>query len=199
MTTFAIRPYHPSDLTALYHICLGTGDAGQSAEHLYLDPDLLGHYYAAPYAVLEPELSFVLTHNGVPCGYVLAAQDTATFGKRCETEWFPPLRTRYPLPVAEIHSPDAQMIRNLHRGHRQVNEFPEYPAHLHIDILPAGQSSGWGRRLIETLAAQLRTLGAPGVYLGVGGRNTRAIGFYEHVGFQRLKEEAWGLVLGMKL
>lgn len=198
MTSFAIRPYHPTDLTALYRICLGTGDAGQGAEQLYRDPDLLGHYYAAPYAVLEPDLSFILTRDGIPCGYVLAARDTAEFGQRCEVEWFPPLRARYPLPPADDSSHDAQMIRNIHRGQRQNNDFPGYPAHLHIDILPMGQGTGWGRRLIETLTNQLRAVGAPGVYLGVGGRNTNAIGFYEHVGFHRIKEEPWGLILGMK-
>jgi ribosomal protein S18 acetylase RimI-like enzyme len=39
----------------------------------------------------------------------------------------------------------------------------------------------------------------PGVHLGVGGRNTRAIGFYTHIGFQRVREAPWGLIMGMKL
>lgn len=196
---FAIRPYHPTDLTALYRICLGTADSGQDGTHLYTDPDLVGHYYTAPYAVLEPDLSFVLTHNGTPCGYVLGVRDTATFGRRCETEWFPPLRARYPLPPESDTSRDAHMIRNIHRGHELENPFPGYPAHLHIDLLPIGQGQGWGRQMIETLLNQMRTFKIPGVFLGVGIRNTRAIGFYEHVGFQRLKEEQWGLVLGMRL
>jgi len=199
MPTFTIRPYHPSDLTALYHICLATGDSGQDGTHLYQDPNLLGHYYAAPYALLEPALSFILTRDGEPCGYVLGTLDTERFGKRCEDAWFPPLRARYPLPATEESSRDAQIIRAIHRGHEQQNNFPDYPAHLHIDILPAGQGVGWGRRLIETLLTAMRDNGAPGVHLGVGGRNSRAIGFYEHVGFQRLQTMPWGLVLGMKL
>lgn len=199
MPTFAIRPYHPSDLTALYRICLGTGDAGQDGTHLYQDPDLLGHYYAAPYAVLEPELSFMLTCDGGPCGYVLGTRDTASFGQCCEVEWFPPLRERYPMPPVEDQSRDAHMIRAIHEGHDQQHEFPDYPAHLHIDILPEGRDLGWGRRMIETLVEQMRTLGVPAVHLGVGGRNTNAIGFYEHVGFHRVKEAEWGLILGMHL
>ena len=199
MSTLSIRPYHSSDLTALYRICLGTGDAGLGAAHLYQDPDLLGHYYAAPYAVLEPDLSFMLLRDGVPCGYVLGAGDTETFGRRCEVEWFPPLRLRYPIPPVDDTSHDAHMIRAIHEGHKQQNHFPDYPAHLHIDILPEGQGAGWGRQLIETLTNQLRVKGVPAVHLGVGGRNRRAIGFYEHVGFHRIKEAPWGLILGMKL
>ncbi len=195
----AIRPYHPSDLTSIYRVCLGTGDAGKDASHLYADPDLIGHYFAAPYAVLEPDLSFVLTLHDAPCGYVLGVRDTASFGLRCESEWFPPLRARFPLPPATDITRDAQMIRAIHRGHELINHFPDYPAHLHIDILPPGQGQGWGRQMIETLLNKMRTFDIPGVFLGVGGRNTRAIGFYEHMGFHRIKEESWGLILGMKL
>src|SRR5262249_24287047 len=101
---FTIRPYHPSDLTALYHICLLTGDNGQDASGLYRDPDLLGRYYVAPYAVLEPELCFVLTRGGTPCGYILGTRDSAAFREHCEREWFPILRERYPLPEADDHS-----------------------------------------------------------------------------------------------
>ena len=59
----------------------------------------------------------------------------------------------------------------------------EYPAHLHIDLLPRLQGRGVGRRLVDTLLDALRRRGVPGVHLGVDAANTRAIGFYEHVGF----------------
>ncbi|MCB0096155.1 MAG: GNAT family N-acetyltransferase [Caldilineaceae bacterium] len=199
MSTFEIRPYHPTDLTALYRICLGTGDSGQDATHLYNDPDVIGHYYAAPYAVLEPELAFVLTHNGHAIGYVLGAADTAAFGHRCETEWFPPLRARYAMPAEDDTSRDANMIRAIYRGHRREENDASYPAHLHIDILPAGQGMGWGKRLIQTLTDAMRRQGIPGVYLGVGRRNANAVGFYQHVGFHTLQEEDWGYVFGMRL
>ena len=38
----------------------------------------------------------------------------------------------------------------------------EYPAHLHIDLLPELQGQGWGRRLIDTLVAALRERGVRG-------------------------------------
>ncbi len=196
---FYIRPYHSSDLVALYHICLHTGNSGEDGSHLYQDPNLLGHYYAAPYAVLEPDLSFILTHDGKPCGYVLGVRDTASFGKRCETDWFPPLREQYPRPDAEDQSRDASMIRAIHAGHSTENDPIDYPAHLHIDILPEGQGQGWGRKMIETLLDQLRCFDVPAVHLGVGNRNTRAIGFYEHVGFHKVKAQATYTVYGMYL
>lgn len=197
--SFNIRPYHPTDLMSLYRICLETGDNGQDATPLYNDPDLLGHFYAAPYAVLEPDLCFVLTQNGRPCGYVLGTRDTAAFGQRCETEWFPPLRQSYPLPDSDDQSADAQAIGWLHSGHDQENEFPDYPAHLHIDILPVGQGGGWGRRLLETFFGRLKKVGITAVHLGVSRQNESAIGFYHHIGFHTLGEYPSSYVLGKHL
>ena len=196
---FNIRPYHPTDLTSLYRICLQTADNGNDATPLYQDPDLLGHYYAAPYAVLEPDLCFVLTHNATPCGYVLGTRDTAVFGQRCEAEWFPPLRQRYPLRPEDDDSADAQAIRWLHQGHDQDNELADYPAHLHIDILPVGQGGGWGRKLMEIFWARLREVGVTAVHLGVSRQNPRAIGFYQHLGFYTLATYETAYVMGKRL
>jgi ribosomal protein S18 acetylase RimI-like enzyme len=189
---FAIRPYHPSDLYAYYRVCLLTGDNGSDASALYQDPELLGHIYAAPYATFEPELCFTLTEDGKPCGYVLGTRDSAAFSARCEQDWFPVLRTRYPLPDPEDTSPDADLIRSIHAGSHAHPDLSAYPAHLHIDLLPTVQGHGLGRKLIATLLNQLRGLGVPAVHLGVSAGNLRAIGFYERVGFHRIKAyEGW--------
>ncbi|MEM7114158.1 MAG: GNAT family N-acetyltransferase [Chloroflexota bacterium] len=194
-----IRPYHPSDLSSLYRICLETADNGGNATHLHSEPDLHGHFYAAPYAVLEPDLCFVLTHNGRPCGYILGARDTATFGKRCEAEWFPPLRESFPLPAPDDNSADANIIRLIHRGHDQTNDPAGYPAHLHIDILPVGQKGGWGRRLMETFWTRLLEVGVTAVHLGVSKNNPNAVGFYKHIGYEVVGEYPTAFLMGIRL
>jgi ribosomal protein S18 acetylase RimI-like enzyme len=182
----------------LYRICLLTGDSGQDASHLYQDPDLLGHLYAAPYGVLEPELCFMLTHIGQPCGYVLGTKNSVAFRERCEEMWFPILRERYPYPAEGSTSKDATLIRYLHEGYRdRVRE--DYPAHLHIDLLPVGRGKGLGRKMMTTFLDKLRELDIPGVELGVGKRNIRAIGFYETMGFVRLEEAQRSYDYGLKL
>lgn len=196
---FEIRPYHPSDLSALYRICLLTGDSGKDASGIYLDPDLLGHFYAAPYAVLEPELCFILTHNGDPSGYVLGTSDSIAFFQRCETDWFPPLRERYPPPASEVDSPDSGIIRLIHEGHKPNDDLATYPANLHIDILPIGQGQGCGRELIVRFRDKLRQMAIPAVHLEVGKANTAAIGFYERVGFHCVREYETTLAFGMRL
>jgi ribosomal protein S18 acetylase RimI-like enzyme len=196
---FKIRPYHPSDLSALYRICLWTGDSGKDARNLYQDPDLLGHIFTAPYAVFEPELCFVVTHGGKPCGYILGTRDTKSFYSRCETDWLPVLRERYPQPAADDDSRDARMMRYLHEGPKLKPELAAYPAHLHIDLLPEAQGQGLGRELISTFTQKLRELAAPALHLEVGKRNPGAIAFYQRVGFQIIAEYEFSIAFGMNL
>jgi len=196
---FTIRPYAPADLPHLYRVCLLTGDSGADASGLYRDPDLLGHFYAAPYAVHEPDLTFVLTDGEGVCGYVLGCRDSNEFAAWMETEWLPPLRRKYPLPPEGDASKDAAMIRLIHKGYVPSSLTPEYPAHLHIDLLPRAQGQGQGRKLMEGFLNRLRGLGVPGVHLGVGGRNVGAVAFYERMGFVRLQTFPWGYEYGLRL
>lgn len=195
---FTIRPFHASDIPALYRICLETGNNGKDATALYQDGELLAHYYAAPYAILEPELCFMLTNAGRPCGYILGTRDSEHFARQTEERWFPILRQRYPLPAADDKSHDAGMIRNIHRGCPAAPELAAYPAHLHIDLLPEGQGQGHGRALMATFVGRLRELGVPALHLGVGIHNRGAIAFYQRVGFHTIQEFSWGYLLGMQ-
>lgn len=199
---FSIRPYQAADEGALYRICLETGDSGVDASALYADPQLLGHVYAAPYGRFEPELAFVLQDGTGPCGYVLGARDTQAFYERLRREWWPPLRLRYPLvprPSGES-TPDERLIRLIHQGLEEDADLTrQFPSHLHIDLLPRAQGGGHGKRLMHTLLSALREANSPGVHLGVGVRNTRAIGFYRHLGFEELAHRQGALMFGLKL
>jgi ribosomal protein S18 acetylase RimI-like enzyme len=194
-----IRPYHPSDLYMLYRICLLTGKSGQDASALYKDPELIGHFYAAPYAVLNPEVCFVLTCSDKPCGYIIGTTDSERFYRRCESEWFPLLRQRYPLPDSADDSADARIIRLMHLGHVVKPELTGYPAHLHIDLLPQAQGQGLGRNLIHIFIEKLKELGVPALHLEVGKSNPGAISFYERIGFEQIVEYEYSLAFGKRL
>jgi ribosomal protein S18 acetylase RimI-like enzyme len=198
-----IRPYRPEDQSALYRICLETGDSGEDATSMYQDPEVLGHVYAGPYGALQPDLAFVVEDAEGVGGYVLGALDTAAFEERLEREWWPPLRARYADPDGKPRSeltPDERMARTIHHPSRTPADLlVRYPSHLHIDILPRLQGTGYGGGLIRTLLGALREEGSRGVHLGVGARNVRAIGFYRHMGFEELASESWGLLFGMSL
>jgi ribosomal protein S18 acetylase RimI-like enzyme len=72
-----------------------------------------------------------------------------------------------------------------------------YPAHLHIDLLPETQGQGLGRRLIETLFAELERRGVPGLHLGMDPENVGAAAFYERLGMTELPAAPGGKSYGI--
>lgn len=198
MNKFEIRPYVKEDLPALYTICLQTANHGGDATHLIQDPDLPGNIFVGPYVKHEPDMCFVLAHAGEPCGYILGTLDSKAFYAWCEREWFPPLRKQYANYQANHNSPEMWMIPLIQAGFYEDAGLEEYPAHLHIDMLPIAQGQGWGRKLIQAFTGRLKELGIPGVHLGAGKGNEGAVRFYDRVGFERLVESQWSVVFGMK-
>ena len=189
--TATIRPYQDRDLAALYEICLRTGNQGGDATDLYPgNPQLLGAVFAAPYAVLEPELAFVVDDGQRAAGYVLGTADTSRFVRRFREEWLPTQAARYPEPTGEITTPDERIRSFLHHVERIDNpEFARYPAHLHIDLLPSHQHGGFGRALITRFLATLRERGVAGVHLAMGRANRNAYAFYQRMGFTEMRLE----------
>jgi GNAT superfamily N-acetyltransferase len=179
-----IRPYQADDLDAIYRICLETGDSGKDATHLYRDARAIGHIYAGPYGVLEPESAFVLEDAQGVGGYILGAFDTHAFEKRLETEWWPELRQNYADPGPVPASRDERMAWLMHHPSRTPRRITQpYPSHLHIDLLPRFQGSGWGKRMIDTWLGAMKARGSRGAHLGVGFANERAVKFYRSYGF----------------
>lgn len=195
-----IRRAHADDLPALYEVCLRTGDAGQDATALHDHPTLLGEIYVGPYVVLPGCIALTAVDEGGPAGYCLAAVDTRDFEARCEADWWPALRARHPDPGPAPATPDEELAAHVHRPPVAPAEVvADFPAHLHIDLLPRLQGRGVGGRLLRRLLDELRARGVPGVHLGVDARNTRAIGFYRHLGFTELARSAGGVTMGLHL
>ncbi len=186
------------DLSAAYRTCLLTGDAGSDATRLFRDPDLLGHVYVGPYLARGQGTQLVPVDASGAAGYLLSTDDTVELESWAESSWWPALRTRY----ARLHdgSRDDRLIRLIHEpAPADPAIVRDHPAHLHVDLLPRTQGRGMGRRLMERLLAELRERGVEGVHFGVDGRNTRAAGFSEHLGFARIADGRWGLVRGLRL
>jgi ribosomal protein S18 acetylase RimI-like enzyme len=181
-----IRPYRPGDLEALYAVALATGDAGGDAARLYRDPKLVGHIYAAPYAILEPRTAFVAEDEKGVAGYILGAVDTRAFEALAEERWWPALRPRYRDPIGappSEWSPDQRLSYLIHHPWRAPDRIVEpFPSHLHIDLLPRLQGRGLGRRLMDRWLETARARGSTGVHLGVSAANSRAMRFYRAYG-----------------
>ena len=75
----------------------------------------------------------------------------------------------------------------------------DYPAHLHIDILPDYQSKGIGSKLISAFCNNVKEQNIDGVMLIVGSENEGARRFYERNGFTLLQDIKTGAAYGKKL
>lgn len=193
-----IRDYHPSDLGYLYEICLKTGASGSDATALYSDPYLLGNYFAAPYAHFDKRAVLVLEASGRPLGYILGTTDTAAYCAWFNTVWRPGLAwVVNPDQSSQALSDNERWLRGLYAEEQTVPVWAGgYPGHLHIDLLPEAQGSGWGRRLMDAFCVRLASLGCPGVHLGVSRANSGGVAFYRRYGMKQLHEDEWTLFFG---
>ena len=137
---------------------------------------------------LEPDFAFVLDDGQRAVGYVIGTPDTAAFARAYRARWIPRLAGRYPVPPDPPTSHEEELLALHHHPERLVwPGLDEYPAHLHIDLLPPFQRAGHGRALMETFYAAAAGAGAAGVHVTVSKANTRAIGFYHRLGFRPLE------------
>ena len=176
-----IRAYRPTDLDAVYDICVRTADAGGDARGRNSSDRLVGDVFAAPYVVLEPEVARILDDgHGAAVGYIVGTADTERFVRRYRAEWLPATEGRY-----DDSDPRDQGWLALHHNPERmlVPELAGYPAHLHIDLLPEWQGRGLGRALMASFLAGLHEAGVPRVHLGVAPANTAARAFYGRLGF----------------
>jgi ribosomal protein S18 acetylase RimI-like enzyme len=183
-----IRRYEDRDHDAVYDICVRTADAGADARGKYRSDDLMPDLFAGPYVFLEPRFAFVLDDGERAVGYVIGTPDTAAFARAYRERWIPRLADRYQVPPEPPVTPDDQMLALHYQPERLLwPGLPQYPAHLHIDLLPAFQGAGYGRELIGTFCASVADAGAAGVDVCVVSENFRALGFYDRIGFTRVE------------
>src|SRR5580704_6476706 len=187
-TAAVIRPFREADLGAVYDVCVRTADGGADARGKYHSDDLMPDLFAGPYVFLEPDFAFVLDDGRRAVGYVIGTPDTAAFTRAYRARWIPRLAGRYPVPPDRPASPDDEMIALHYWPERLLwPGLAEYPAHLHIDLLPPFQGVGYGRAMMETFYAAASRAGAAGVHVSVMAANVRAIGFYHRLGFRSLE------------
>src|SRR3569623_1372547 len=197
-TSYRIRRAEPRDAEALYEICFLTADDGRDATGVYSARRMPGYLWAAAYGALEPDFAFILDDGERAMGYVIAAPDTAAFEQRLERDWWPNVRKSLAgVKPATDHDRIALRKINVPELH-DAERLADYPAHLHINLLPPAQSGGWGRRMIETELDALREAGVKGVHLGVSPTNLRAKGFYAHLGFKDISQPG-DVTFGMTL
>ena len=93
---------------------------------------------------------------------------------------------------------DDKIIHSFHFPGKVI-DYPDYPAHLHIDILPRAQKKGIGLKMMNHFIKYLGKQNVKGLHLGVDIKNDSAIRFYKKYGLITLEEKIDSLVLGIRI
>jgi GNAT superfamily N-acetyltransferase len=185
------RRFRQEDLSDIYAISVKTGDNGRDATALYNDPKLMGHIYSAPYVLLEPDLAIVVEHKNQVVGYVVGTLNTQNWEKRLELEWWPKLRNQYKAPDPtnrDNWTMDQIRIDRMHNPRLIDREIStQYPAHMHMNLLPIMQRRGIGTRLLQKWLSIAIKDGDRSVHVGANPKNTAGIAFWQRSGFQTIR------------
>ncbi|MBQ8575910.1 MAG: GNAT family N-acetyltransferase [Clostridia bacterium] len=146
--------------------------------------------YCDYYIEKEPQNCFVaVDDNDKAIGYIISTEDFDRFEKCYMEEYYP-----------KIKKWEYRRRRSALRAIAPQREYKEeYPAHLHIDILPEYQRMGLGSKLTDALVESLRKKGVKGIMLTVWVHNEKGKKFYDKYGFTLLEEKPNVAVYGLKL
>ena len=186
------RRARPADTQALCSICLQTGDAGEDASKIYDDPQLLGLIYAAPYVAVSGGFGFVAEDEEGICGYVVGTGDTTAFEAALVEDWWPKLKARFPVErIADGKAmQDGARIRHIHQPPRTPEILlADYPAHIHMNVLPRTQGKGAGSRLLSLFLDELKNRSATGVHAGVAPSNKAGLAFWTNKGLGIVRDD----------
>jgi len=200
MSDFSIRSYKSADTSAAYEICLKTGNSGQDATHLFSDPLVLGHIYVGPCMEFEPQSVFILEDDQGPCGYIMGVLDSQTYYQWMHSEWLPKIRVDYKKPTGDPDTWDeTEKITDLLFHPVSQRLLPDFPTHLHIDLLSQAQGKGQGKLMMDRFIDYLRYNKIPGVHLELSSSNDRAFNFYRKYGMEELDRDNESIIMGYYL
>ena len=189
-----VRPYDPADRDGLVALFDAAG-AGAPGAEVWGHSRSLGEVYLTPYLDLEPESAFVAVVDGQLAGYLVGCVDDAAFPGEEE-------RTRAVIRKYGLYRRRESrrfFVRAAWDGlllkARRVPTATElsdlrWPSHLHIDLLPVARGTGAADGVMNLWFDRLRAVGSPGCYLGTTAENTRAVAFFERMGFERHGDNA---------
>lgn len=179
-----IRAYEPRDKEKLRFVCRQTAPGFDTDKKR----DALFAAYLDYYLDVSPDYCFVAVNDAdEPFGYVLCAPDFEEYYRRYFSAEFP--------YSEKLLKSDLKIWLSLKLTKPFAGKIAkEYPAHLHIDILPEGQRMGTGTALVDTLREKLREDAVPGVFLICGASNVKGVNFYRKYGFAE-KKKMFGSIL----
>lgn len=187
---FEIRKFQPKDREALLQIGADTAFFGAPIENYMDDRRIFMDAFYAYYTDYEPEYAWVVCNEDQLGGFLTGSVNPERHRNMTSRRIFPAVLWNLICGKYKVGRKTWRYIHAVFGAWRR-NEFASvdeemYPAHLHINLLPAWRRQGMGRRLIEVYLNQLIEADVPGVHLQTTSLNIDACRLYEKVGFKLL-------------
>jgi ribosomal protein S18 acetylase RimI-like enzyme len=191
----AYRACERSDARGIAEVLYRTGFLGEdlTGRGLFGDKRLFAIANTDCYVRRETRNAFVAVEESTRkiLGYIIGAADTRAYEGLFKRRmyWRMALRAifvsswKYPESFRQI----LAWAKNDPGDPGRFNK--DYPAHLHINVLPECQRLGIGERLMELFVRNMASRGVKGIHLGTSNRNLKALPFYKKQGFEILAEE----------
>ncbi len=181
-----IRKYEEKDYKNVQFCCLNSEGADNAPDYEF--GRFILYTFCNYYIEKEPENCFVIDDDGKAVGYIICAENYDRYKEIFDREYLPETKQfgEENYKWAVVSSDPQSKVKD------------EYPAHLHIDILPEYQRMGMGGKLVETLCEHLASKGIEGVCLTCGPKNERAMNFYKKRGFTLLSIDEGDACFGIK-
>lgn len=181
-----IRTFAETDRTALRAL-FGRAGEGAPTASLWGHEESEAAVYLTPYMDLEPDSLFVAVVDGEPAGYLAGSLGTAVPSESARMS-----RVIRQHRLVLRRGPAAFFARSLldlagaavrRRPLAGELDDPRWPAHLHINVIFSARGTGAAAALMQHWFDRLRDAGSPGCYLQTLVENSRAVRFFERMGF----------------
>lgn len=183
-----IRAFAPADRDRLHELFARAGADSASGE-LWGDAPSERAVYLDPYLELEPESVFLAEIDGELVGYLTGCLDSSRLpseDQRLERAIVEHRLWRRPRAAAFFMRAATDLLWAKVRREATVSgDFsdPRWPAHLHINVAPEARGTGAADGLMLSWFDRLDAAGSPGCHLQTLVENTRAVRFFERMGF----------------
>ena len=185
--TTGVRAYEPRDRAAVRAISFQTGLMGESAGPFWRHAESWADVWTSYYTDREPESLSVATIDGAVVGYLAGCRNTATMRPTTDELIGAAIRKHWlilrPGTAGFFVRAMADAVRDRPRASGDFID-ERWPAHLHIDLLPAARGTGLATVLMSRWLGSLRSTRSPGCHLATLAENGRARAFFVKTGFR---------------
>ncbi len=190
MQAVSVRPFQPSDRPEIRALCHRVGYMGEPATFYWSHQESFAEIWTAYYTDQEPESLSVAVRDNQVVGFLTGCVDTRVAPSPAKAVALGAVKHALFVRPGTAGFLWRGLLDTLSQRGTPSGELedPRWPSHLHINLSPEARGCGVGRSLMDAWFKRLAQVGSPGCHLGTLFENTRAIGFFERMGFERYGE-----------